>query len=252
MSGRYVALALSLVVIAVASPALGGGDDGASGKGDSIPNSIIQEGFAISPIPKAQLNFTRKNMAMAAWGSYLVNGTSDCAVATVCRNSCRLAVPAAMPLPATRSRARRRRRASRADWWRTSTPSTIWLAVGVSGRGPTPLWRAIDAGRKRPTGRTDLDRIHQGDAHRRGYPLREGADGPDLRDRAGHRGASGHAWPSYHNLTDFDLEAIYDYLSALPPAKACNTPADGCPVITDNLHYTYPNTADCPNPPPPQ
>jgi len=59
-------------------------------------------------------------------------------------------------------------------------------------------------------------------------------------------------WPSYHNMTDFDLEAIYTYLTAIPPATACNTPADGCPIVTDNQHYTYTITDSCPRPPPPQ
>jgi hypothetical protein len=64
-------------------------------------------------------------------------------------------------------------------------------------------------------------------------------------------------WPSYHNMTDFDLEAIYTYLTAIPPATACNTVnanplIPSCPTITDNLHYAYPDSPDCPNPPPPQ
>jgi hypothetical protein len=48
---------------------------------------------------------------------------------------------------------------------------------------------------------------------------------------------------TYHNLTDSDLKAIYAYLSALPQATACNTAV--CPA-------NYPNTDECPFPPPPQ
>jgi hypothetical protein len=80
MSGRRFALALSMVAMASGIPAASGRADGvASGKQDGIPNSIIQEGLAISPIPVKQLDFSRKNPAMVALGSYLVNGTSDCA-----------------------------------------------------------------------------------------------------------------------------------------------------------------------------
>jgi len=80
MSGRRFALALSMVVMASGIPGASGRADGvASGQKDGIPNSIIQEGFAISPIPVKQLNLSRKNPAMVALGSYLVNGTSDCA-----------------------------------------------------------------------------------------------------------------------------------------------------------------------------
>jgi hypothetical protein len=59
-------------------------------------------------------------------------------------------------------------------------------------------------------------------------------------------------------MTDLNLKAIYAYLSAIPHAEACNTAADGCAGFSGlaiNLpsgHYAYPNTPDCPNPPPPQ
>jgi hypothetical protein len=63
-------------------------------------------------------------------------------------------------------------------------------------------------------------------------------------------------WPTYHSMTDQDLKAIYAYLSALPAANACNTVADGCPgfsgAAAGSATYVYANTADCPNPAPPQ
>ncbi len=63
-------------------------------------------------------------------------------------------------------------------------------------------------------------------------------------------------WPTYHNFTDRDLKAIYEYLSALPPADPCNTSADGCPgfsgLAKSSQSYVYANTTDCPNPAPPQ
>jgi hypothetical protein len=66
-------------------------------------------------------------------------------------------------------------------------------------------------------------------------------------------------WPTYHSMTDADLSAIYAYLTAIPPAQACNTVADGCPGFSgkaaNSANYVYPNTADCPNGPngpPPQ
>jgi hypothetical protein len=34
-------------------------------------------------------------------------------------------------------------------------------------------------------------------------------------------------WPIYRNMTDRDLEAIYTYLSAIPPAKPGNCVAPG-------------------------
>lgn len=66
-------------------------------------------------------------------------------------------------------------------------------------------------------------------------------------------------WPTYHSMTDADLKAIYAYLTAIPPAAACNTVADGCPgfsgAAANSANYVYPNTPDCPNGPsgpPPQ
>ena len=66
-------------------------------------------------------------------------------------------------------------------------------------------------------------------------------------------------WPTFHSMTDTDLKAIYAYLSALPQTTACNTAADGCAgfsglALAQGLkpgQYAYPNTDQCPNPPPP-
>lgn len=63
-------------------------------------------------------------------------------------------------------------------------------------------------------------------------------------------------WPTFHNMTDIQLKAIYAYLSALPQSKACNTVQNGCAgffgdakgagVVGTN-RYRYANTDDCPN-----
>jgi hypothetical protein len=49
-------------------------------------------------------------------------------------------------------------------------------------------------------------------------------------------------WPAYHSMTDRDIDAIYQYLSAIPHAEPCNS---SCPP-------SYPNSQDCPNPAPPR
>jgi hypothetical protein len=65
--------------------------------------------------------------------------------------------------------------------------------------------------------------------------------------------------PTYHSITDADLKAIYAYLTAIPPAIACNTVADGCPGFSgdaaNSANYAFAKTPDCPNGPkgpPPQ
>jgi hypothetical protein len=49
-------------------------------------------------------------------------------------------------------------------------------------------------------------------------------------------------WPAYQNMTEHDLDAIYQYLSAIPHAEPCNL---SCPP-------SYPNSPGCPNPAPPR
>src|SRR5271170_8036953 len=51
---------------------------GIAGAQETISPSIVQQGFAISPIPKSQLNFAGKDSAQVGLGSYLVNGVADC------------------------------------------------------------------------------------------------------------------------------------------------------------------------------
>ena len=66
-------------------------------------------------------------------------------------------------------------------------------------------------------------------------------------------------WPTYHSMTDADLKAIYAYLTVIPVAGPCNSPANGCPGFSGQAQgnpnaYAYQNTPDgtCPNPAPPQ
>jgi hypothetical protein len=63
-------------------------------------------------------------------------------------------------------------------------------------------------------------------------------------------------WPNFHNMTTFQLKAIYAYLSALPQSHACNTVADGCAGFfgaakgageVGTNRYRYANTDDCPS-----
>ncbi len=247
MSGRRFALALSMVVMASGIPAASGRADGvASGKQDGIPNSIIQEGFAISPIPVKQLNLSRKNPAMVALGSYLVNGTSDCA-------GCH-SLPKFLPVGGPGSNP-----AAGDPFQGTLTPPT----QSVSGRlvanfntqhylaggrcfGPFMARNLTPDVNGLPQGLTLAEFIQ---VMRTGEDIHCKKDRTDPICKIGPDTAVLQImpWPSYHNMTDFDLEAIYTYLTAIPRAIACNTPNFGC-----TGSYTYPISADCPNPPPPQ
>jgi len=64
-------------------------------------------------------------------------------------------------------------------------------------------------------------------------------------------------WPTYHNMTDADLKAVYAYLTAIPPAEPCNTVQNGCHGFSGDAtntpnSYAYTSTKDCPNPAAPQ
>lgn len=246
VSGRYVALALSMVVMASGIP-------GASGGQDAIPNSIIQEGFAISPIPAKQLDFSGKDPALVAWGSYLVNGASDCSGCHTLPKFLPVGGPGSNPAAGDPFQGKP-----------TTQSASGQLAANFNVLHYLAGGRCFGSGTH-----AFMARNLTPDAH--GLPegltltefikvMRTGEDIHCEKDPSDEICAIGPdtavlqvmPWPAYHNLTDRDLEAIYTYLTALPPAQACNTPADGCPVATDNLHYTYKNTADCPNPPPPQ
>src|SRR5947209_402501 len=50
----------------------------AADQNDTISPSVIQQGFASSPIPKEKLHLKGKDVAQVALGSYLVNGAADC------------------------------------------------------------------------------------------------------------------------------------------------------------------------------
>ena len=45
---------------------------------DTISSSQVQQGFAISPVPKDKLNFSGKSEARVGLDSYLVNAIGDC------------------------------------------------------------------------------------------------------------------------------------------------------------------------------
>jgi len=52
-------------------------------------------------------------------------------------------------------------------------------------------------------------------------------------------------WPAYHYMTNYDLKAVYYYLTAIPNSTPCNE-------ICNDGEPDYLNTPNCPNPAPPQ
>jgi hypothetical protein len=172
--------------------------------------SKIQRGFEIAPVP---LNLEGKNRALVGLGSYIVNAQGDC-------NGCHSAgpqtefVPGSNPYllgqtekinPATYLGGGR-------DFGpfpgpgpfphiisRNLTPDTTGLPVG--GHTFSEFVQIIRTG-------VDMDNLH---------PTCTGApDGNCLPAPFDGALLQIMPWPIYHDMTNHDLRAIYEYLSAIP------------------------------------
>jgi hypothetical protein len=155
--------------------------------GDDDNESKIQRGFAIAPV---KLNLTGKNRALVGLGSYLVNAAGDC-------NGCH-AGPAG----------------EYADGGNPfqGQPKVVnkaaYLAGGTPLFGPIFIPRNLTPDKSgRPAGGASfeefLDIIRTGIDPDQAHPK----FGPYLQVMP---------WPNFQNMTDRDIRAIYEYLSAIP------------------------------------
>ena len=181
---------------------------------DDSEESKIQRGFAIAPVP---LNLAGKNRALVGLGSYIVNGQADC-------NGCHSAGPATefamggnpyllRPFfsgtekinPATYLGGGRNFAplvpGSMSFFSRNLTPDNTGLPEG--GHTLREFIEIIRTG-------VDMDSLHPTTCPPNApnpscvpFPF----DGTRLQIMP---------WPIYKNMTDRDLEAIYEYLSAIP------------------------------------
>ena len=252
MGVRSVSFALALSMVALSGSA--NAQDG-NNQGFSPPVQLVQRGFDISPVPMSQLNFTDQNAAMVGFGSYLVNAVAVC---SGCHSFPQFLVkgdtagsnPAAgdpYTVPPQQS---------------TSAPLVAnynvlhYLAGGqcfgpFMARNLTPEEVPGGMFNGLPEGLTEAEFIT---VLRTGEDIHCEKEPSDPICTVGPPTPGGilevMPWPIFHNMTDTDLQAIYAYLTALPHAEPCNTPANGCPAA--GASYAYANTADCPKPAPPQ
>jgi hypothetical protein len=241
-------LPISLVTFGIASASCG-----TAGAQQTISPSIVQQGFAISPIPKGQLNLSGKVPAQVGLGSYLVNGVADC-------GGCH-SFPKFLPQGDTAGG-----NPEAGDPYQ-GTPSSQsihqqlranfnvshYLAGGAC-YGPFMSRNLTPDTSGRPLGLTEQEFVRV---------MRTGEDIACEKNPTNPICALGPdtavlqvmPWPANHGMTDDELAAIYAYLSAIPAATACNTAADGCPgfsgAAANSTGYAYANSADCPNPAPP-
>jgi hypothetical protein len=247
-------------------------------------DSIVEQGFAASPIPENKLNLFGKDRREVGVGSYLVNAAADC---NGCHSFPRFLRPGGT-VPGTNGNltgnlTNQGSNPIYGDPYLDPPPQSVkdqlkanhnvkhFLAGGrcfgaFMARNLTP-----DASH-RPRGLTEAEFIKvmrtgaDISCNKRRPPVYGGqSDGVcSLPDPPGANMTYNPlvlqtmSWPTYHSMTDGDLKAIYAYLSALPTTTACNTAVDGCAGFSGSAlglksgQYAYPNTDDCPNPPPPQ
>jgi hypothetical protein len=248
MSIRSLSFALTLSTLMVC------GSSYAEDNDDAISSSQVQQGFDISPVPKAKLNFAGKDHARVGLGSYLVNAIGDC---SGCHSFPQYLQkgdtagdnPAAGDpfegTPSTQSGSRQL----------VANFNVSHYLAGGQCFGPFMARNLTPDPTGRPEGLTETEFVKVmrtgEDIHCEKFPSDPicalGPDTPVLQVMP---------WPAYHSMTDADLKAIYGYLTAIPPVEACNTVADGCPgfsgAAANSADYAYANTPDCPNPAPPQ
>jgi len=249
---------------------------------DRIEASQVQQGYASSPIPKDQLNIKGKNPYLVGVGSYLASA-GDC---SGCHSFPRTLRPGGTPTNMSRQGSDPRYGDPFVDDAQSPTGQLKanfnvkhFMAGGrcfgsIQARNLTP----DDSGRPRGLTEAEFIKVMRvgtdvSCGEKPNPPVYFGQpDGVCDLPRPPNPGGTTYnpallqtmPWVVYHNMTDADLKAIYAYLSALPKATACNTPADGCSSPNPTLRsgkaatlglssgYAYTSTDECPNPPPPQ
>lgn len=250
MNARSLPFALALSVILASNGISYAGDND-----DAISSSQVQQGFDISPIPNAELNLAGKDPARVGWGSYIVNAVGGCSGCHTFPQYLEKGDPvgsnpaASDPFQGTPLMQSLSRRLVGNHHVSHYLAGGRCFGPGFMSQNITPDAQGL------PNGLTEAEFIKVmrtgEDIHCEKFPSDPiCALGPDTAV------LNVMPWPIFHSMSDAELKAIYAYLSALPPAVACNTPADGCPgfsgAAANSAGYAYPNTDDCPNPPPPQ
>lgn len=203
---------------------------GQAEEGRNDEQSMIRKGFEIAPVP---LNMNGKNPALVGLGSYLVNGAGDC-------NGCHSAGPPTQytsdgnpyQLSAPFGGVKKVNPATYLGGGRVFA-ALIPGSAEIVSRNLTPDKTGMPAG-GRPfseflqilrTG-TDLDHLHPqcspGTVSTSCMPAP--FNGALLQIMP---------WPDFQNLTNHDLRAIYEYLSAVPciggPSDPNNPLHNNCP-----------------------
>jgi hypothetical protein len=177
----FAAVAVWVTTLALTSAATS--DD----RGRSDDESRIQQGFEIAPVP---LNLNGKNRALVGLGSYLVNAVGDC-------NGCHAGPSGEF--------------AAGGDPFQ-GQPKVVNQAAYLAGG--TPLFGPFFLPRNLTPDKTGLP---EGGASFEEFKsiIRTGVDPDHAHPQFGPL-LQVMPWPNFQNMTDRDLRAIYEYLSAIP------------------------------------
>jgi len=252
MSWRQFTCAVAVSIVVTT-----GGISYADDSKDAIERSVIQQGFAASPIPKNKLNFAGKDPYLVGLGAYLVNAAADCSGCHSFPRFLSLGDAAGSNPAFNDPYLGKPLDQSISGQLRANFNIDHYLAGGRCFGGFMARNITPDAS-GRPLGLTEQEFVK---VMRTGEDIACEKNPADPICALGTPGANDAvlqtmSWPTYHSMTDTDLKAIYTYLSAIPHAEACNTVEDGCPGFSGSAAslkgYAYPSTDDCPNPPTPQ
>jgi hypothetical protein len=177
----YAGVAVWIVTLTLAAA----GTSDASGRGDD--ESRIQQGFEIAPV---HLNLHGKNRALVGLGSYLVNAVGDC-------NGCHAGPPGQFAPGGDPFQGQPKQ----------INPAT-YLAGGTPLFGPVLLPRNLTP---------DSTGLPEGGASFEEFKsiIRTGIDPDHAHPQFGPY-LQVMPWPAFQDMTDHDLRAIYEYLSAIP------------------------------------
>jgi hypothetical protein len=169
--------------------------------------SKIRRGFEIAPVP---LNLAHKNRALVGLGSYIVNAVGEC-------DGCHSAGPQTQFLPGGNPYFGQPEKINPATYLGGGRPFEFPGPGGmiIKSRNLTPDHTGL------PIGGDTFEEFR--------HTIRTGID-PDLLHPSLPPPFVGSLlqimpWPAYKNMTDRDLRAIYEYLSAIPciagPGHVC-------------------------------
>jgi hypothetical protein len=245
------AFALSAMVITCGISYAGDNDD-------RISPFPVQQGFAISPV---KLNLAGKDPFKVGLGSYLVNALGDCSGCHSFPQYLEKGGPGSNPAAGDPYEGTITPPTQSVSGQLVANFNTSHYLAGGQCFGPYMARNLTPESNGRPEGLTEAEFIK---VMRTGEDIHCEKEPADPICSLFEPGPPTFVlqvmpWPTYHSMTDADLKAIYAYLTAIPPATACNTVADGCPGFSgkaaNSANYVFKATPDCPNGPngpPPQ